>query len=282
MISNRLINCFIAGSQKTGSTWLYQCFKEHPEIYVPEIDAIHLFTINYNRSTEIINRFYSNVESEKVICDPTPSYIRDSQAAERIYRYNPDAKLIFTLRNPIERSFSHYWHQKSRKQIFFNFADSIIYKGVGNYDLYEIWIKSSFYFDQLKPYFEVFPREQILVCLFDDLKKNPESFLSNMYEFLGVDSSFKPTVLNSKINAARIPVKDAGIPYGQIDLFRKLRQALKIVIRDTKPTLRDIVLEPEYLNEISDEVRMKLNEIFREQNLKLQELIGRDLSCWNS
>jgi hypothetical protein len=46
--SSKKVDVFIAGSQKTGSTWLYECFKEHPEILVPKKDAIHYFTINHD------------------------------------------------------------------------------------------------------------------------------------------------------------------------------------------------------------------------------------------
>jgi len=116
-----LPNFFLGGCQKTASTWLYRCFREHPEIYVPENDATHYFTMNYFQGLDWYRKIYQNNSGEKVIGDTTPSYIRDFYAPARIAKYNPQAKIIFTFRNPIDRAFSHYWHEKKKEKSPLNF-----------------------------------------------------------------------------------------------------------------------------------------------------------------
>ena len=280
MKNSPLVNTFIAGCPKTGSTWLYNCFKEHPEIYVPTKDAIHYFTINHFRGESWYHRWYKAFGDEKRICDPTPSYIRDSKSAERIYRYNPNSKLIFTLRNPIDRSFSHYWHQKRKKKILFSFQDTLFYSEVGNYDIYDIWIKSSLYYEQLKTFFDVFPRENIKVNLFEDLKKNPNKFIKDNFDFLQVDSSFQPIILNKKVNSAP---KISLLSNPDRSLKGKLKSVIK---RSTKginliAEIDNNTNQDEYSQGVPHEFKKDLWEIFHEDVINLSELIDRDLSYWN-
>jgi len=255
---------FLAGCQKTGSTWLYKCFQEHPEVYVPEKDAIHYFTINYYKGKEWYKQWFGGIKNEKVICDPTPSYIREPLAAERIYEFNPKAKLIFTLRNPIERSFSHYWHQKRKKSVSFNFTDTLTYNGVGNIDLYDIWIRSSFYYDQLLPYFNIFPRDQLKVLFFEDLKSNPKDFLVEVLTFLDVDVSFEPSVLHKKINSAP-----------QISNNTSVKKRIKNLLYNEESTV------DEYKEGVPQDLKSELIKVFEKKNKQLEDLIQVNLSHWN-
>ena len=173
-------NLFLAGIAKSGTTWLYHCFDEHPEILVPDKDAIHYFNLNYHKGDDWYHKWFQARGGERIICDPTPSYMRGSEVAARIHGYNPEAKFLFALRNPVERAFSHYWHQKRKGRINFEFTDVLYYNGVGNYDLYDIWIRPGFYNDQLTSFFELFNKERIKVVLFDHLKADPSAFLSEI------------------------------------------------------------------------------------------------------
>ncbi|MEL6493217.1 MAG: sulfotransferase domain-containing protein, partial [Cyanobacteria bacterium J06621_3] len=146
-----LPNFFLAGCQKTGSTWIHQCFREHPEIYVPQDDAIHYFTINYYKGLSWYQQYYQEQLNETMIGDTTPSYIRDPFVPRRIFNYCADAKIIITLRNPIDRAFSHYWHEKKKKKIAFDFSEVI-----RNYDLYQNWIVPGFYYEHLQKFYEWF------------------------------------------------------------------------------------------------------------------------------
>lgn len=277
---NRLVNCFIIGCQKTGSSWLFECFREHPDIFIPKLDAIHYFTINHIFGEQYLTKFYDAVGSEKIICDPTPSYIRSPDAASRIYQYNPNSKLIFTLRNPIERSFSHYWHHKRKGQINFNFTDTLEYRSVGNYDLYEIWIKSSLYFQQIKPFLDIFPRDQIKINVFDDLLTDPRKYIKSIYAFLEVDPLFVPSVIETKVNAALKSKTETS----HRSLFEKLayyglrRSILQLFNRGNKTKLEK--QENEYVRGIDQDFRDKLRIIFREDVVKLSDLLERDLTHW--
>ena len=278
-----LPNFFLAGCQKTASTWLHRCFREHPEIYVPENDATHYFTMNYHKGLRWYRTKYEDYSGEKAVGDTTPSYIRDFYAPSRIAEYNRNAKLIFTFRNPIDRAFSHYWHEKKKRKIAFKFSEVL-----ENYDLYENWIVAGFYYQHLSRYYEYFEKDQILVLIFEDLKENSHSFLKTIFRFLDVDDSFVPSVIEKKVNVAWLYPRDIN-KNDKFILIKDLANRLVVkkfyqrVANKINKSFRSIGLSSsEYYDiGISPEMRAKLNDIFHKENQKLSQAIGRDLSHWN-
>lgn len=254
--SSNLPTVFLAGCQKTASTWIYHCFKEHPEVFVPEKDALHFFTINHFRGLDWYAKLYEQAASNQVLVDPTPSYIRDPKAAQRIFEYNSDAKLIFSLRNPIDRAFSHYWHMKRKGLISYTFEDAVSYGGFGNIDLYQNWIQSGMYLEQLQPFIDLFPRDQLKVVLFEDLKTDPKAFIQEIFQFMDIEASFEPSVLHSKKNQASKKGKSKGF-------FNRKDQ------------------ETEYDKGMPTAVRSELQQVFSLPNEQLGTWLNRDLSHWN-
>jgi len=279
----RIPNCFIAGCQKTGSTWLYRCFKEHPEIYVPEKDSIHYITLNYYQGEEWLRKWFCGVEKEKIICDATPSYVREPQAAGRIYDLNPDSKIIITLRNPIERSFSHYWHQKRTGYFNFKFDDTLGYGGVGNHDIYEIWIKSSFYYDQILPFYKQFPLEHLKINIFDDLVADPKKFIEDIFQFLEVDTKFLPNMVDQRVNKA-VTVKSNSqenrFNTGRLISPRYYKGLAKSVYEEAFGKHKNRNTVSEYEKGVSEPFKEKLKIIFKPEVEKLSQLIQKDLNFW--
>ena len=82
--------------------------------------------MNYDKwSPEEYHSFFSNIDS-KILYDPTPSYIRSPFTPKRISEYNNNAKLLIIARNPIERAFSHYWHEKKKDLYNFQFDECTV------------------------------------------------------------------------------------------------------------------------------------------------------------
>jgi len=194
----RPIDAFHIGPQKVGRTWIYECLRQHPEIGCPTQDRIHYFDMHYHLGREWYARHYKDQESGKVLLDPTPSYIRSPLAPGRIAKENPNAKIIVCVREPIERAFSHYWHEKKKRRHNFRFSEIL-----ENYDLYSCWLEPGFYSVHIGRYLEHFPREQILCQIFDDLEDDPPVFLRQLLEFIDVDPDFVPSVLDQRVNTAR-------------------------------------------------------------------------------
>ena len=97
------------GVQRAGTTWLYECLKEHPEIFVPETKELHFFNDNYEKGMTFYSDFFNDANSTKqVIGELTPNYYHDFTALERISQSLPNVKIIFILREPVARAYSHY------------------------------------------------------------------------------------------------------------------------------------------------------------------------------
>ncbi len=264
-----LPNFFLAGCSKSGTSWLHRAFQEHPQIYLPKKHEIHFFDIHYSKGVEWYRQFFDDYAGEKAIGDTTTSYIWDASAPARIAEYDPAAKIIFSFRNPIERAFSHYWHEKKKGKIAFAFREVF-----ENYDLFNIWITTGFYHRYLVHFYDYFPTENILVLIYEDMKKDSGAFVRTAYTFLEVDADFEPSILNKRLNPAwyRPPWLDV-LPRPIYNLVPKL---IKRLVRQLFPKQ----FESEYDRGMDSDVRAQLAEIFRPENEKLATLINRDLSFW--
>jgi hypothetical protein len=257
-LHSNLPNVFLAGCTKSASTWLWRCCVEHPEIFVPtSLDRINFFSIHYHKGFEWYKRYYEGVNGQKVIIDPTPEYIKDPFAAERIHKFRPDAKFIFVFRNPIDRAYSLWWHQKRKGRINYHFNDVLERKRIGSFPLYDDWLVSGFYLHWLQGFLNLFPREQIKVMIYEDLETDAQGFLQEVFEFLQVNKTFVPSITNTKVNVGK---KTETSLFGNI----------KKLVRPTSP----------YESGMDEHIRQELQQIFEPHNQKLGNFLGKDLSFW--
>jgi hypothetical protein len=279
MDNKKFPSFFLAGAQKCATTWLYQCLKEHPQIFVPNQNITNFFNINYYRGFDWYYEWYKDVTDEKAIFDTSMTYMRDSFVPERIYRFNSNAKFIFSLRNPIDRAFSHYWHEKKKGKISFSFEDALFYSQVGNYDLYENWIKGGFYYEHIQRFLKYFPLSQMLFIFFEDIKNNPVQVNKDIYRFANVDTSFKPSIIDKKVNVAGQKNTNKGIQKKIKNfILKNLPNELKIKLK--KNLKRKKNKYSEYDKGLDINTRNILQKIYYTENKKLEELLNLKLKDW--
>jgi hypothetical protein len=297
-------NFLIIGAAKSGTTALYAYLKQHPEIYMSPVKEPRFFAFegepqNYNGPKNEGERFnretifdlttylslFENAKDEKAIGEASPAYLsRSEKASKRIRHYIPDVKLIVILRQPAERAYSAFLHtvrQGTETNLNFETALALENKRI-KHNWESIWHHKSlgFYYRQLAPYYEKFDKQQIKIYLFDDLEKNASALVKDIFTFLEVDNSFNPDI-SERINASGIPrsrwVYDFFGPSDNL-----LRDALKFFVPDKfrKPLVKKIKSENLIRPQISKELRWKLTAEYRDDILKLQDLIDRDLSPW--
>jgi hypothetical protein len=148
---------------------------------------------------------------------------------------------------------------------------------------FQDYIGRGLYYDQLKRYFETFPREQVRVYLYEDLSGAPVSTVQDAFRFLKVDASFVPDV-SLRRNVSGHPKykvldgllrRQSRIKHAaKIYLPARMRWRLSKAFDDLKT--RNLVKPPP----LNPEVRRQLIEVYREDILQVQELIHRDLSGW--
>jgi hypothetical protein len=264
------------GAQKSGTSWVYACLFEHPEICAP-VKEIHFFSRpRFANGKDWYEGHFSRCGKEKLKGEFSTSYLYSSEAPERIKSLYPSAKLIAILRDPIDRAVSQYRNSIKAGEIdevvtfsaFMEKEKSVLEQGL--------------YAKQLGRYFAEFPREQILVLIYEDSKKDPKEFIRSIYRFLGVDEHFLPSMLYHEINVARNPkfiilerimhkIAEGLRRYGLSRLVHFVRQSgLPDLVRskNTKRS-REVVID-----------RDKLKDYFRADVLELSNMLGRDLTSF--
>ena len=159
------------GVEKAGTTWIHYNLKTHPEICMisrKKFKEIYFFNEShqYSKGIEYYRSLYNRCPKNKVKGEFTAGYLSSPQTPFLIYKHFPNVKLIVCLRNPIERAYSHYKYDMELKG-FYNIYKSFeeaIKKNLS-------FLKLSFYYKQLKKYYDLFPNKNILVLFFEDQKK---------------------------------------------------------------------------------------------------------------
>ncbi len=277
-----LPNLFIGGVQKSGTTYLHNLLKEHPDVFSPKYpQEIHFFAFEYDYQKNIKkyqNKFRS-WQGEKIIFQTSPYYLYLPAVPERIANIIPDAKFIFILRNPIDRAYSHYWHSVKYAYETLSFEDAIELETQRiNHNLkfksrYS-YLDRGKYFGQIQRFYHHFGSEKVLIILFEDLKEKVNHVIKQCATFLQVDVSL---FLQSKIserhkNHSRLP-KNCHI--------QKISSSLK----ETPLLLLSVLIDRFNLVStkyppMKQETRMMLLQYFKQDIHQLQTLIKRDLSDW--
>ena len=245
-----LPNFLHIGAAKAGSTWLWEVCKQHPEIYVPpDSDNPNFFTVHYHRGLRWYEQtYFDGVTDQRVIGEFSNSYSVFAPALQRVARDLEDVRLTFTLRNPIERCYISWAgaHIRDKRYGFDPFKrigipfERLLHPNGSSY--FRAWIEPGFYADQLERAHALFPRERVLVLLFDDLVADNTAFLRTFFSFLDVDADFQTTLIGQDINP---------------DHHKTLEYEL-----------------------YTEELRAEIRQVYRDDISRLQELIGRDLSHW--
>lgn len=269
----QVISFFHIGPQKTGTTWVYRALAEHPEVAVPVNDSVHYFDMFHACGrTWLLDQFPDAGKPGKYLIDATPSYIRSPLAPRRIAQENPDAKIVLCLRDPIERAFSHYWHEKKKGKLNFDFSEVL-----KNYDLFSSWIETGFYAEAIERYREHFPMKNILCQDFSVLRENPRQFLDELLTFLEIATDFTPTVMTRKVNEAGTR-RDPGSRAKKL-----IGKCLKAVPGVAGSGLAAWASgKEEYLQGVPTEVRAELQLIIEPEIVRLEDLLGRKFPAWRT
>jgi hypothetical protein len=273
----RPVDFFHIGPQKAATTWVYHCLREHPQIATSPAPEIHYFDMFYARGREWYARFFEAARPDQILFDPTYTYIRSPLAPSRIATENPAARMALCLRDPIERAFSHYWHERKKGVIRYEFADV-----VKNYDLFATWLEPGFYAQHLARYLEHFPREQILCQRYEHLRENPRAYLDELLAFAGVEQGFEPSVLHKEVNPAG-PSHSFTNPGYYLAHSRRFLERVGVprsaieAARARIPALRG---RAEYERGVAPELRRTLLGLIEPEIAALEELLGDDFSAW--
>jgi hypothetical protein len=203
----------IAGAQRSGSTYLYHLCAEHPRIEMaqpvqPEpkffmTDSLFERGLGYYREHYFKGKPGAILRGEK-----STSYIEVEKAAARIAECLPDAKIVFILRNPVERAVSNYWFSVKNGLEPLSIEEAFLQEETRSreYDAAKVsvsphaYLRRGRYMDYIGMYEKYIPRERIHIVIYEQITLLERS-LRGLYSFLGVDAEFLPGVFRTVINA---------------------------------------------------------------------------------
>jgi len=307
----------VVGAQKSGTDSLFSYLIQHPEVNMAHPKEPHFFSKDpkFTKLTLYERCFYHN-KPACAIGEASTSYMAVGTSAKRIYeKLGDDIKLIFILRNPTDRTYSSYFHMRQSRPFYdtrslneaiawqysdvmtavaeekrrilmatkCNTIDVISFAEFGSEAGWNYrYVTNSWYRPQIENFMRYFSRKNLHFIILDDLQLETKNVVLRLYEFIGVDPIFVDR-LNSDIrNVTRLPKADL---VGRLFSYRVIRnwgrQLAELGVGTIlRKRVRQLVTK-EY-PPMPQDVQNRLAEMFAPENTKLSDLIGVDLSCWNS
>jgi len=193
----RKVDFLIVGTQKGGTTALSNFLSKHPNVIIPVQKELHFFdNEKIFKKREIDYKLYHDYfepkEQRFLSGEATPIYMFWKPAAKRIFEYNPEIKLVFILRNPIERAYSNYHQELKKKREFLSFKNALLAEPVRrilaypSQSRYHSYIQRGYYTKDIKRMMQFFPAKQMLFLKNEELLMNHGQTLNKVFKFLEI------------------------------------------------------------------------------------------------
>lgn len=293
-------NLFIAGAPKCATTSIANYLKTHPEIFHSNIKEPHYFADDFDEFRTVNSlsdylQLYADADKQKYRCDASVWYLYSNKALKNIHQFNPDARIIAILRNPLEMlpslhhqlyytldedvlSFEEAWNLQQERKAGKNIPEScreplfLQYKDVVNYA------------SQLQRVYNYFPKEQVQVIIFDDLKTNPAAVYRDILAFLDLEHDGRNEFPKENTRKTYRSKSLSRIIHRPPKLFNLLARGIKKITGISHLKVRKRI---KYFNErkvskapLSDHFKKDLLDQLRPSITELESLLNIDLKHW--
>lgn len=278
----------VPGAQKSGTTWLFECLDEHPEIYVPRQKELHYFCpmdecrfSTCDKGLTWYRERFPDAENIKAAGDLSTDYMYYPGIARQLYDLNKNLKIIFLLRNPVDRSYSAYWMWRRHKSDLPPFKTMI----ANDSSL----VRRGYYFRQVLPFIKLFGMSQVRIYIYEEITKQPEIFFKDIFQTISVDPTFVPRTMNKKVAGTK------NYPRGLDKIVYKLGSKIintPLLQSGWRELRRKTNVQENILGwfgydegkqsypEMGVEDRKSLQELYRKENSQLIELLERGEEIW--
>jgi sulfotransferase family protein len=258
----------LIGAMKSGTTTLYTYLTGHPDVFMPALKEPNFFNDHWHRGIGWYERLFAPAGGARACGEASvryTSYPQDPECPARIARVVPEIRLLFVVRDPLDRIRSHYLHEvaalRESRPLESALRENPIYLDRTRYAM------------QLERYLAYFPRERLLVVRAEQLFRAPLEVLPRVFGFIGVDPSWRPAGPARRDNetARRFqlptPVRRGVKIASEAGVYRHVPRWAKETIRTmtqrrrTVPEVRiPLALAVELRAELADDLR-RLDEI---------------------
>ena len=290
----------VIGAARAGTTAIYSYLRQCPDIFMPRVKEPNFFAfegealacagpgaddINNSVTSLVAYRdLFATAPHGTLTGEASPLYLFAAKAAARIRHHTPDARLVVVLRNPVEQAFSHFLYAtKQRIEPLEDFTEALHREPERLAQNWQpLFGYSSFprYGEQIERYLALFPRDQILIRLYEDFQTDPAHLMQDIFRHIGVTSGFRPD-MTRKPNAGGVPKNRVFQDF----LMRSnpVTRAIGLLVpQETRLRIRDRLasLNLKREDDMPAAARAILLDRLADQIRALEPMIERDLSNW--
>lgn len=276
-VIKKLPHFIIVGSMKSATTTIYEQLKSLDGIFMPELKEPNFFSDQdqYDRGMKWYELLFADAKAGDIIGEASTHYTKRptyKETVDRIYSALPSAKIIYIMRDPVDRLVSQYIHEWTCNNISCDIEEAI--------EKHPELIKYSCYFYQIKPYIDRFGLENVLPVFFERIKNSPESELKRISRFIGyggrvawTESSTKTNVSSERLRLS--PLMQFMVDSRVLSFFRK--NFLPVPLRTWIKTKYQMKKRPAIGEDAMYRITDKINKDF----INLGNLLGVTLTVEN-
>lgn len=279
------VNLFIIGAMKSGTTSLHNYLAGHPDVFMcePKEPGFFVEELAWSKGIDWYRNLFVQAGGKAVVGESSTHYTKlpiYKGVPERIAEFNPDARFIYLMRDPVERAISHYWHNVRDTKWGGEWRSML--SAVRRDPQY---VAFSDYAMQLRPYLDIFGRERVFATTFERMAANPADLVREIFEWLQVDNGFQPEGIRRRWNAA--PAEAQGVSgFGILNRLRHSRawERLAPAVPHTLRRIGNHLAEKSVDRSSQDvaAVERYLRPILRERTEEIKTLLGREFSEWTT
>ena len=275
------------GAMKGATTWLSECLRHHPEVFMSAPKELHFFSTDHkwDRGIDWYASHFEGSDGYKAVGEFSPSYLAVPSSLERMRSTFDDVHIIASLRNPVDRFLSDY-KQRIRSGSFPPEArDLTLERYAWAIERKPRLLANGMYHDGLDGFMRVYGRERVHVVLQEDIAEDPQGVVRGLYAFLEVDPDFVPPIVGKRTSPGIVP-RLQWLEDLRGWTFRRLnRLSPKAVVLIRKLRLAEIYRRMNHDGgagsfKVDGDVREALRAYYAEDIDKLERLLGRPLDRW--
>jgi hypothetical protein len=187
------------GPTKSGTTWIDRYLRNHPDVALPRLTKeTFFFDKQYHKGMRWYEAHFEPDTRAKACIEIAPSLFAKSEAIRRVAKDLPDVKVVCTMRDPVDRAVSHYFHYLKAGSPDIGFAAMT--------ERHPNIVEAGLYQKYLSEWDEAIGKERLILLSYDLMRTAPEEFCAELCEVIGVDYLPPPAdLLNKGVNGASVP-----------------------------------------------------------------------------
>lgn len=270
------------GAQKCASSWLYDILADHPDVCVSEQKELDFFSYRYENGYRWYEQHFDLNLDASIAGEISPSYFHEASVPQRLSVYRPDARILVSLRDPVERALSQHRHM-----VRIGMVDGPDLSFESALQTNPSYLEQGFYAAHLSRWLARFPREQMHILLMDDIRQDAAAAAREVYRFLGISSAHCSMAVGQKsnpsyalrsraVNGVVCGARGAAARLGLSAIWHGLGNlGLRRAYRSMNRISSEAVIPP-----VAPETLAHLRNLFRSDIEQLAQMLDRPLDGW--